>query len=242
MSGGLVRPRDVSVTATKDLLRGLPTRQQIDVTAGAQLIVLVLSCTVEDTIGIDLASSAMVRLRVPWHSGAIPDLAAFDVVEATLSADPERDDTAQPEAVTIKALPRLVGSLRGGAVRRRLRRLQAPPDGPLLGFRGPSAPYWELRGDRPSVALIVPERGPQLLRRREDGTTWVRFGWERDDVWMALEDPHALRSLDAARRDRLSGRELAVALGFKPRYLLTALSQPVDGHCYKLCVGILPRG
>ena len=161
---------------------------------------------------------------------------------STLAGDPERDDTAQPEAVTIEHLPRLVGSLHGGAVRRRLRRLQAPPDGPLLGFRGPSAPYWELRGDRPSVALIVPERGPQLLRRRDDGTTWVRFGWERDDVWMALEDRHAVRSLDAARRERLSGRELAVALGFKPRYLLTALSQPVDGHCYKVCVGILPKG
>ncbi len=242
MSGGLVSSRDVSVAATKELLRSLPTRDEIDVSAGARLLVLVLSCTADDTIGIDLASSAMVRLRVPWHDGAMPDLAAFDVVEATLSGDPERDDTAKPEAVTISGLPRLVGSLRGSMVRRRLRRLQAPTDGPLLGFRGPSTPYWELRGDRPSVALIVPERGPQLLRRRDDGTTWVRFGWERDDVWLGLEDPHAIRALDAARTDRLSGRDLAVSLGFKPRYLLTALSQPVDGHCYKLCVGILPKG
>jgi hypothetical protein len=242
MSGGLVRSREVSVTATKDRLRGLTVRDEIDTSAGAQLLVLVLSCTVEDTIGIDLASSAMVRLRVPWRESAVPDLAAFDVVEVTLSRDPERDDTAQPEAVTLDHLPRLVGTLRGGTVRRRLRKLQAPPDGPLLGFRGPSAPYWELRGNRPSVALIVPERGPQLLRRRDDGTTWVRFGWERDDVWMALEDRHANRSLDAARRDQLSGKGLAVALGFKPRYLLTALSQPLEGHCYKLCVGILPKG
>jgi hypothetical protein len=242
MSGGITRPRDVAATAPRELLRDLHPRAQIDVSAGARLLVLVLSCTVEDTIGVELASSTMVRLRVPWHDAALPDLAAFDVVEATLAADPERDDTAQPEAVTIDRLPRLVGSLRGAPVRRRLKRLQAPPDGPLLGFRGPSAPYWELRGDRPSVALIVPERGPQILRRREDGTTWVRFGWERDDVWLALEDHHAIRSLDAARRDRLSGKELAVALGFKPRYLLTALSQPVEGHCYKLCVGILPKG
>ena len=242
MSGGLARSRDVAGTATRELLRDLPARTHIDVSAGARLLVLVLSCTVEDTIGVDLASNTMVRLRVPWHDAALPDLATFDVVEATLAHDPERDDTAQPEAVTIDRLPRLVGSLRGAAVRRRLRRLQAPLDGPLLGFRGPSAPYWELRGDRPSVALIVPERGPQILRRRDDGTTWVRFGWERDDVWMALDDHHAIRALDAARRERLSGKDLAVALGFKPRYLLTALSQPVDGHCYNLCVGIMPKG
>lgn len=242
MAGGIVRSRDVAASATRALLRDLPVRDTIDIAAGARLLVLVLSCTVDDTIGVDLSSSTMVRLRVPWHSAALPDLAAFDVVEATLADDPERDDTAQPEAVSLDHLPRLVGSLHGGAVRRRLRRLQAPQDGPLLGFRGPSAPYWELRGDRPSVALIMPERGPQLLRRRDDGTTWVRFGWERDDVWLALEDRHAIRSLDAARRDRLSGKELAVALGFKPRYLLTALSSPIDGHCYKLCVGILPKG
>jgi hypothetical protein len=58
----------------------------------------------------------------------------------------------------------------------------ASPDGPLLGFPGPSAPYWEFRGFRPSVALIEPTRRPQLIRRQADGTTWVRFGWDRDDV------------------------------------------------------------
>ena len=57
-------------------------------------------------------------------------------------------------------LPRHVGTLRGRQVRRLLRRLAAPPDGPLLGFPGPSAPYWEFRGFRPSVALIEPTRGP----------------------------------------------------------------------------------
>ena len=67
-------------------------------------------------------------------------------------------------------------------------RLAAPPDGPLLGFPGPAAPYWEFRGPRPSAALVVPTRGPQLIRRVEDGSTWVRFGWERDDVWLPVED------------------------------------------------------
>ena len=135
-----------------------------------------------------------------------------------------------------------MGKLRGREVRKMLQALQAPIDGPLLGFRGPSAPYWEFSGDRPSVALIVATRGPQLFRRTEDGTTWVRFGWERDDVWLTCADAHATRSLVAARRERLAGKEMATALGFKPHYLLTALSRPWDGHCYKTCVAILPRG
>ena len=57
-------------------------------------------------------------------------------------------------------LPRHVGTLRGRQLRKLLRRLVASPDGPLLGFPGPSAPYWEFRGFRPSVALIEPTRRP----------------------------------------------------------------------------------
>lgn len=234
--------RNPSVAATKALLRDLQPRKRLDVFGGETLILLVLGSTVEDTICVDLASSATIRLRVPWPEGYTPDLAPFDVIEATLAQDPENDDLAQPEAVTAESLPRHVGTLRGRSVRKLLQRIQAPMDGSLLGFRGPSAPYWEFNGDRPSVALIVASRGPQLLRRRDDNTTWVRFGWGRDDVWLICQDAAATRALDAARREMLAGKELATALGFKPHYLLTALGLPEDSHSKKICVAILPRG
>ncbi|MEI8051883.1 MAG: hypothetical protein WCI12_10670 [Actinomycetes bacterium] len=241
------RPLDLgrsssSTGSTKDLLHSLPARRRLELRGGETLHLLVLGSTWNDSICIDLASGALVRLRIPWPEDHPPDLAAFDVVEATLADSPEVDDLAQPEAATVKGLPRQIGTLRGRSVRKMLQRLQAPIDGPLLGFRGPSAPYWEFNGDRPSAALITASRGPQLLRRRDDGTTWVRFGWERDDVWLECADAHASRSLDAARRELLAGKDLATALGFKPHYLLTALNSPVEGHCYKICVAILPRG
>jgi len=208
---------------------------------GTKLLVLVLASTHQDTTAVDLASGAIVRLRVPWPEQHEPDLAAFDIVEATLADDPERDDLAQPEATTVADLPRHVGTLRGRRVRRHLQRLAAPPDGPLLGFAGPSAPYWEFRGNRPSTALITPSRGPQLIRR-PDHSTWVRFGWNRDDVWLPMTDRNAARALDAARRDRLSGKELTTALGFRPYYLLVSLTGPQDGYCSKVCAAVLPRG
>jgi hypothetical protein len=224
------------------LLRELPRRDRVLVEGGAQLHLLVLACTDEDTTAVDLSSGTLVRLRVAWPDGHEPDLAPFDVIEATLAADPERDDLAQPEATTVTGLPRQVGTLRGRKVRRVLEHLAVPPDGPLLGFPGPSAPYWEFRGNRPSSALIEPTRGPQLIRRPGDGSTWVRFGWKRDDVWLPVEDTQACRALDAARRERLSGKDLATALGFSPQYLLASVSSPRDGHCYKVCSAILPRG
>jgi hypothetical protein len=234
--------RDKRGGTARKLLRDIPRRERVQVEGGAHLRLLVLACTQDDTTAVDLSSGALLRLRVPWPEEHEPDLAAFDVVEATLAEDPERDDLAQPEAATAAGLPRQVGTLRGRRVRRMLEHLAAPPDGPLLGFPGPAAPYWEFRGTRPSAALVEPTRGPQLIRRPADGSTWVRFGWERDDVWLPVEDSHASRALDAARRERLSGKALATALGFVPQYLLASLSRPRDGHCYKVCTAVLPRG
>lgn len=236
-------PEHASGRATaRSVLKDVARRERLLTEGGARLRLLVLACTVDDTTAVDLASGALLRLRVRWPEDHGPDLAAFDVVEATLAADPERDDLAQPEATTAADLPRHVGTLRGRRVRKMLARLAAPPDGPLLGFPGSSAPYWEFRGQRPSVALVAPTRAPQLIRRPADGSTWVRFGWKRDDVWLPVEDAHAARALDAARRERLAGKALHNALGFTPHYLLASISRPRAGHCYKICTAVLPRG
>ncbi len=213
-----------------------------DLSGGAELSLLVLACNEEDTTAIDLASGALIRLRVEWPVGHDPDLAPFDLVEARLAADPETDDLAQPEAATSDGLPRHVGTMRPRRARKLLRALAARPDGPLLGVPGASAPYWEFRGQRPSAALLVPDRGPQFIRRAREDSTWVRFGWDREDVWLPVECVEPTRALDAARRDRLSGKALGTALGFRPYYLLVALSQPREGYCYKVCTAVLPRG
>jgi hypothetical protein len=232
-----LRPRSL-----KALVKRLPRRSRIEVVGGAHLTVLVLACTYEDVTAIDLSSGALVRLRVSWPDDHLPDLASFDVVEAELAVDPERDDLAQPEAATLAGLPRRIGSLRGRSVRHLLHAVVAPPSPHLLGFPGPSAPYWEFRGAQPSVALIVPNHGPQLLVRPADGSVLVRFGWQREDVWLPVVDVRAVRAISTARRERLAGKQLSTALGFRPYYLLTALSAPIDGHCYKLCTAILPHG
>ncbi len=234
--------RDPAVRATRRLIAHMPQRDAVTLVGGSTVYGLVLGSTNESTTVIDLSSQALVRWRVPWPAGEETDLALFDVVEAVLAEDLERDDLAQPECLTLAELPRRLGTYRGRRVRVWLERLVTPADGPLFGFRGPSAPYWEFRGERPSVALVAPDRGPQLLRRPDDDSTWVRFGWFGDDIWLLCEDAHAIRTIESTRRTTLSGKELATALGFRPTYVLTTLSAPVDGHCYKSCTGLLPRG
>jgi hypothetical protein len=202
---------------------------------------LVLACGVEDTTAVDLDSGAVVRLRVEWGDEHHGGLGPFDVVDVEWAADLERDDLAQPEALTIEGRPVRVGALRGRRARRVLKRLVAPPEQHLLGFAGSAAPYWEFHGMRPSVALVVPSRGPLLFRRRSHESVWARFGWPRSDNWLPVEDRRAVAALWASRRERLSGKDLAEALGFRPHYIVVTLSRPRDGHCYKTVSALLPR-
>lgn len=240
-SRGHARRNARSGTA-RDLVRSISPRDRIAVEGGSALTLLVLACNEEDTAGIDLASGALVRARVPWPAGHRPDLAPFDVVEAVLADEPERDDLAQPEAVSARGLPRHLGTLHGRRVRQLLHPLAAPMEEHVLGFPGISAPYWEFRGFRPSLALLVPTKGPVLFRRAGDRSVWIRFGWGRSDNWLPVDDLGTIRALDAARRDRLQGKDLASALGFKPHYLVASVSRPRDGHCYKTIRALVPRG
>jgi hypothetical protein len=202
---------------------------------------LVLAYGPEDIAAVELRSGAFVRLRVDGGMEEQDGLLAFDVVDATWAEDPQRDDLAQPEAVSLSGPPVLVGSLRGRRARRLLKSLVAPPAQHLLGFAGSAAPYWEFHGMRPSVALVAPSRGPLLFRRRGDDSVWARFGWPGSDHWLPVEDRRALACLWASGRDRLSGRGLTGALGFRPSYLLITVSRPRQGHCYKTVAALLPR-
>jgi hypothetical protein len=202
---------------------------------------MVLACTVEDAAAVDLVTGAVVRLRIDWGEGREPGLAPFDIVDVVWADDPERDDLAQPEAVTVAGVPSTLGSAQGRRARGVLRSVVVPTPQHLLGFPGSSAPYWEFHGRQPSVAVVVPSRGPVVFRRREDDTLWARFGWPRSDNWLPLQDRRAAAALEAARRDRLSGKDLESALGFRPHFLVVALSRPRDGYCYKTVVALLPR-
>ncbi|MFZ0664875.1 MAG: hypothetical protein WAM97_03910 [Acidimicrobiales bacterium] len=201
---------------------------------------MVLAGGPDDIVGIDQTTGAWTRLRVMWPADR-PRLQPFELIEVELAEDPERDDMAHPEAVSVASMPEVVGKASKRSARRKLKALVAPTERNLLGFAGSAAPYWEFRGMRPSLALVCPALGPLLFRRQTDGTTWARFGWARSDNWLPVEDPKAIAALWATQRPKLTGKDLAGALGFRPRYLLVALSPPRDGHCYKTVLAMLPR-
>lgn len=204
---------------------------------------LVLADCPDEVVAVDMGARTVVRLRLAPGTGGPPRprLRPFDVVVVPLSDVPEPADQAHPEARRTAGTPKKVGTLGGRRARALLKTVAAPAETHLLGFQGPAAPYWEFRGMHPSVAVVAPAVGPVVFRRRVDESTWARFGWPGNDNWLPVEDERVALALRAARRDRMSGKDLAEALGFRPTHLVVAVSAPRRGHCYKTVLAILPR-
>lgn len=180
---------------------------------------LVLAQRGSSCVGVDLSSGALVRATCPSGAPLLP----FDVAVGAIADDPDRDELALPESVVLSSPPRPVGRMTRRRAERYLRPLLHPRHRPLLGFSGPAAPFWALRRDRPSAALVHVEAGPQVVATA--GGLRCRFPWHGciDDL------PVEPGRLAAAR----------IARGRDAR-LLVVLGPPRDGYCYKLVAAILP--
>lgn len=197
---------------------------------------LVLAPQPDGCVGVDLDSGAFVRAIYPLAGGE--PLEAFDVTTAPIGAPLDPPDTVRPEAVALATAPRRVGSLRPRRAERYLQPLRHPPQGPLLGFQGVSAPYWTIVGDRPSLAIVEPSDGPLVLAS-ELGFD-CRFGWQGGVHQFPLSDRRLESDLARLRRRRSSPRELTRLLGYRPGRLLVVVGGPSGGTCTKQVAAILP--
>ena len=130
---------------------------------------------------MDLASGPWSGSGCPGPRTTDPTSSPFDVVEAPLADEPERDDLAQPEAVTAVGLPRHLGTLHGRRVRRALRRLVAPVEDHVLGLPRGDRPLLGVPGLPPVAGPGRPGQGPRPLpaHRRPLGLGPLRLGSQR---------------------------------------------------------------
>jgi hypothetical protein len=203
---------------------------------GTNLGLMVLCDGPEGCAAVDVSSGALVRGRYSAPAGSA--LAPFDLVRAVVAEDPDSPDPTQPEAVALSGPPERVGRLRRRQVRRLVAPLLLPAGEQPFGFPGSAAQYWTVPGDRPSLAVLAPQR-PALVRDRGEGDVVCRFGWAGVELELPVADQPVRRA--AGPRSVLTGADLEQLLGFAPTLLVLALSDPQDGRCYKVVVGFLPR-
>ena len=169
------------------------------------------------------------------------DIGVFDVAVMLVTTIHDGLDPAQPEAVAVASLPRVDKQLRRRHVRRHLADVVAPERGPLLGFRGPSTPYWSLTGSHPSVALVELRQGVQLFRRAGEDSPRIRFQWGRSEERLPLLDEAPARALAAHERTNPGRILVEDVVGFQPAYLVACITPPVEGYSYKVAVSLLPK-
>jgi hypothetical protein len=182
---------------------------------GTELDLMILAARREGCTAVDLASGAFVRAEYAMSRQPVPLLRAYDVTRGAIGDGEAGAD--HPEAVLLAGPPEAVGRLHGRRAERYLRRLVHPRGQHLLGFAGPALPYWTLRGDGPTTALVEPESRPTVTDDRRCIFRWrgVR---------------HTLPFL--GRRPSPNERAGRV---------LIELSSPYEGHCYKVVTAVLPR-
>lgn len=199
--------------------------------------ILVLAAGPHGCAGIDMASGAILRCQYPQPWNHLPE--PYEVLRGRAGETAEEPPAYAPETVALAELPELAGRLRGRKANRYLTPLVHPPGQHLLGDASASVAFWTMQGDRPSITLVEPTRGPAV--ERDDAGLWCRFRTRRLTYRLPLHDRH----LGAAERHpaamSLEGGTLARALGWKPHRLLVALTAPHDGRCYKVVAALLPR-
>lgn len=203
--------------------------------AGTEVRLLVLASGPGGCAGVDLSSGALVRAH--YSSPAATPLQPYEIVTAELAGD---DEVAfAPDSIVVADVPKPVGRLAGRRANRLLRPLLHPSGQHLLGSIGPAVPFWTLRADRPSLALIAPAGG-LVVERGVDGLR-CRFRWRRVSYDLPLDDPRLAGALTHPAAVSLSGRTLARAVGWAPHRLLVALTPPRKGYCYKVVAALLPK-
>jgi hypothetical protein len=214
--------------------------------AGERLRCLVLAPGPQEWAAVDVDSGAIVRAR----PGAVGPLAggrqrpavvtAFDLVEVVLAEDGEPPDPGRPEAIALASAPEPLGRLRPRHARRLLASLVARTNArPLLGSVGPAVSYGDLDGTRPSVVVVEPTRGPELVA--VDDRVWATFGLPGGAERLPVVDARACAAATSLPGTVLSRSGAAAMLGFDPRYLVIALVPPVGGHSRKAVIALLPR-
>ncbi len=201
---------------------------------GATIDLAVLASGRRSTIGVDLASGAFVRSAEPPRPNLV---APFTVVTGrTVATTIDRPE--QPELLQFAHPLEPMERLRGRRAERLIKPLIHPRNRPLLGFHGPSAPWWDLENSG-SVALVEPERGPVIAM--DDRGVRCHFAWADHRYDLPLEDVRLLARLDWLPNGPCRPNQLVGALGYVPTRLVIALGRPVRGYCPKVVAGLLPR-
>jgi hypothetical protein len=202
---------------------------------------LVLATYFEESLGIDLASGAFVRI-VGMPPPGTPRTGAYRAVEISVGRNDEPFDPTRPELVVADGAPKTLGEVQGRRVRRLFAQLEARDHlgATVVSTRGPSIAYVDLDGNTPSMALIrARAAGLEAAVVGQSVLLGVSFGGVRQRL--PVYDPRVIQAASRAAPRRLVGAGLVRELGYEPSHVLVGLGDVDQGHVRKVVFALLAR-
>ncbi len=193
---------------------------------------IIVAPRVRTSLALELGSGTLVRVHHRIHD---TPLRTFQRVTGRLGEGLVDDE---PDSVVVEGPLETRGQATIRDVSRALPPHVHPFGRPLFGTTTTSVPCWTRNGESPSLT-VLPVEGSAVLGMTPYGLM-CSFRWNDEVVRLPCDDRRLARSFDWAGRNPIGRSALTDILGFRPDHALVQLSNPVNGHCYKVVSALLP--
>ncbi len=208
--------------------------------ADTSLEIVVLANYGSEIFGIDFETRAFVRFEV--DADRYPNLSFNPLAlwKIKLGNQPTPADPSRPELIEVTDITPVGQIHKKRTIDQLGKECASPTSIPVLGFNGPSISYGQITGRSPSVTLIELTKR-QAIRKNSYGEITISFPWAQVIASLPLGNEFEREVFERAGRPLNSDKEIASALGFRPKYVVVALARPRAGYCRKMAVGLLPE-
>lgn len=195
---------------------------------------IILANNSNELFAIEIATYALIRVEIPHESFYVKPLTFARALELEPLVELTEFFPDFYKASDVIFFNHRMSLTRA---KRLLNTYHAPKNYPLFGIRGYSISFELLNGTHPSLAIVLPEKGPYVVSQ---DPMYLQFstGIVTEEVLLANE---FLAKLIHTQKDlQIDRKSLASSLGYKPRRLLAILQRPQNGYLTKAIVGMLP--
>ena len=150
-------------------------------------------------------------------------------------------DPSRPELIAFERIEPSSSKPSKSKIIHTLEELDVSGANALLGSLGPSVPYSQLDGNRPSTTIVDVRKKFALGIDPKSGRITATYPLGSIVINTPIRDPRVVACFprDIELIDR--SKEIAEILGYSPAFLLVALARVYKGYCKKVAVAALPE-
>ncbi len=150
-------------------------------------------------------------------------------------------DPSRPELVGFERIEPNSSKISKSKIGQTLEELDTSANSALLGSLGPSVPYGQLDGNRPSTTIVDIRKKFAIGIDPKSSRISVTYPLGSVIMTTPIRDPRVVACFPRECPIMDRSKEIAEVLGFSPAFLVIALAKVYKGYCKKVAVTALPE-